>query len=104
MRYDYTGASIGYVSYNTFNNVRTTISAVSLKNLSPIFVVPTTTTIASSTYPLSCRIYMNVLFTTVAKTRAFIKYGMSAMGTANVIAQGFSPLPVSVRATMAARI
>ena len=100
---DLTGATIGYVSYNAFNSVSTTVSAVSLRKAAD-YVAPTTTRIASGTYPLCRRIYMNVRFTTVAKTKAFIQYGMSAMGTANVIAQGFTPLPASARATMVARL
>ena len=104
VRNDPTGATIGFVSYNAYRTAMTTVSAVSLRNLSPLFVAPTTTTITAGTYPLSRRIYMNVLFSTIAKTKAFIQYGMSAMGTANVIAQGFSPLPTSARVTMVARL
>ena len=105
VRNDPTGATIGFVSYNAYRTAMTTISAVSLKGISsPFYIAPTSTTIGSGTYPLSRRIYMNVLFSTIAKTKAFIQYGMSAMGTANVIAQGFSPLPTSARVTMVARL
>ena len=100
---DLTGASIGYVSYNAYTMVMTTVSAVSLKRNAG-YIIPTSTTIASGIYPLSQRIYMNVRSTTVAKTKAFIQYGMSAMGTANVIAQGFSPIPLGNHPGMVNRL
>ena len=103
---DSTGASIGYMHYKSYTMSMTTIRAVSLKRLIPplVYVAPTVSTIATGIYPLSHRIYMNVLFTTVAKTKAFIEYGMSALGTADVSAQGFSPIPFSQRAIMVARL
>ena len=102
---DLTGASIGYVSFNAYNSVRSTITAVSLKKTTTgSFIAPTSTTIANGTYPLSRRIYMNVKTSTVAKTKAFIAYGMSALGTAKVTAKGFSPIPLSERAGMVARL
>ena len=100
---DPTGASIGYVSYHMFNKVKTTISAVSLKN-SAGYIIPTPTTIGAGTYPLSRCIYMNILSSTCAKTKAFIEHGMSTLGTANVIAQGFSPIPVASRAIQNAKL
>ena len=100
---DTTGASIGYVSYNAFDKARTTVIAVSLKK-SAGFVVPTSTTIGAGTYPLSRRIFMNLLSTTTTKTKALIEYGMSTKGTADVIAKDFSPIPVSSRATQKAKL
>ena len=105
VRNDTTGTSIGYVSYNAYNKEKTTITAVSLKKTTTgSFIAPTSDTIADGTYPLSRRIYMNVRTSTVAKTKAFIAYGMSAMGTSKVTAKGFSPIPSSERAGMVARL
>ena len=94
---DSTGATIGFVSYNAYNKVKTTVSAVSLKK-SGGYVVPIPATIASGTYPLSRRIYMNVRCTSATRTKAFIEYGMSFKGTGNVTATGFSPIPVNSQA------
>ena len=103
VRNDATNSTIGFVSYNAYNKVKTTVTAVSLKK-SGGFVAPTPTTFAADTYPLSRRIFMNVLASTASRTRAFIEYGMSAKGTANVTATGFSPIPVARRATMKTRL
>ena len=100
---DPTGATIGFVSFNAYNSVPTTVKAVSLKK-SGGYVAPTLATIASGTYPLSRRIFMNVLASTVAKTKTFIEYGMSNLGTADVITSGFIAIPVASRATMNARL
>ena len=100
---DLTGASIGFVSYSTYRNFLTTIYGVPLKNTGG-YKAPIPSLIASGSYPLTRRIYMNVLSSTVLKTKAFIEYGMSALGTADVSAQGFSPIPFSQRAIMVARL
>ena len=100
---DATNATIGYVSYNAYNKVSTTVSAVSLKK-SGAYIAPTSTSIAAGTYPLSRRIYMNVLVLSASRTKAFIEYGMSAMGTANVTATGFSPIPPARRVIMKTRL
>ena len=105
VRYDLTGASIGYVYYNAYTAVTTTIRAVSLKKTTTgSFIAPTTSTNDSGLYPLCRRIYMNVLFPTVAKTKAFIEYGMSNWGTSDVILTGFYPIPGTSRTTMNARL
>lgn len=85
------------------NNVKTIISAVSLK-MNAGYVAPTFTTIGNGTYPLSCSICMNVLSSTCAKTKAFIQYVMSTFGTANVIAQGFSPISAVSQAFQNAKL
>ena len=100
---DSTGASIGFVSYSTYRNFLTTIYGVPLKNTGG-YKAPIPSLIASGSYPLTRRIYMNVLSSTVLKTKAFIEYGMSTMGTANVVAKGFFPIPTSERAPMLARL
>ena len=105
VRFDPTGASIGFVYYNAYTPFMTTIRAVPLKKISPPgYVSPTTSTIDSGLYPLSHRIYMNVLLSTVAKTKTFIEYGMSAMGTLDVIAKGFYPIPFVEQPMMVARL
>ena len=47
---------------------------------------------------------MNVYLTTVSKSKAFIEYGMSAMGTTDVIATGLAPLTLTGRATQKAKL
>ena len=96
-------AAVGFVSYNAYDKVRTTVSAVSLKNKGG-FVVPTSTTIGAGTYPLSRRIFMMLWSDTVLKTKGLIEYGMSTKGTADVTAADFSPIPVASRATQKAKI
>ena len=88
--------TIGFVSYSTYVKSNTVVNAVSIKNKAG-FVVPSTTTIASGTYPLSHHIFMNLLASTVTKTKALIEYGLSAKGTTDVTSNGFSPLSVSSR-------
>ena len=101
---DSTGNSIGYISYNAYS-VISNVRAISLKKKATnTCVAPSATTIGTGTYPLSRRIYMNLLSTTVAKTKLLIEYGMSVKGTANVTATGFSPIPLVSRATMKSRL
>ena len=95
--------TIGFVSYSNFDKARTIVNAVSIKNKAG-FIVPTTATFAAGTYPLSRRVFMNLLSSTVDKTKAFIEYGMSVKGTANVSSNGFSPIPTSSRATQKAKL
>lgn len=96
-------AAIGFVSYSAFDKNKATVSAASIKYKAG-FVVPSSTTIAAGTYPLSRRIFMNLLSTTVAKTKAIIEYGMSAKGTADVISNDYSPIPATSRATQKAKL
>ena len=100
---DSTASTVGFVSYSTYVKSKTVVNAVSVKNKAG-FIVPSTTTFAAGTYPLSRRIFMNLLASTVIKTKALIEYGLSVKGTADVTAAGFSPIPVSSRVTQKAKI
>ena len=95
--------TIGFVSYSTYGKSKTVVNAISIKNKAG-FIVPSTTTIAAGTYPLSRRIFMNLFASTVTKTKAFIEYGLSTKGTTDVTATGFSPIPVSSRTTQKAKL
>ena len=84
--------TIGFISSSALTTkAKTSVDAIAIKNKAG-YVAPSSTTIANATYPLTLHIYFNLLSTTIAKTKAFIEYGLSVKGTADVVSLNFSPL------------
>jgi ABC-type phosphate transport system substrate-binding protein len=83
-----------------------TIYHVPIKNKgSADWIRPTMTNIESGIYqPLSRRLYMNVLDTSVVNTGPFISYGFSSAGMDRVSRLGFVPPPLAERGSILARI
>jgi phosphate transport system substrate-binding protein len=99
-------SSVAFVGYGLqYNKNRSVVNAAAIKNSAGSFVLPTSTTIQNGTYnPLSRRIFMNVKTTTLTRTKAYIQYGMSTKGTADVTTAGFIPIPATDRTKMLTRV
>jgi phosphate transport system substrate-binding protein len=95
--------AIGFCGYAYYYSNRDVISAMPIKNNLGKFVVPSPETVGDGSYsPLSRRIYMNLLTSTLANTRPFVEFGLN---NANLVAiTGYLPIPVVDRSKMFSRL
>jgi phosphate transport system substrate-binding protein len=99
------GDYIGYCPLSYYTKNSKTLTAAKIKNKSGKFIAPSATTISDGSYnPFARQVYMNVLSTSMAKVKDYIKYGLSAAGLALVTNRGLVPLPAGVIATMMKRL
>jgi ABC-type phosphate transport system substrate-binding protein len=99
------GDYIGYCPLSFYTKNKAKLYAAKIKNDKGVFVMPTVATIGNGKYnPFGRRIYMNVLSTSVANVKDYIKYGLSALGLKLVTKSGFVPLPNGTNAQMLKRL
>jgi ABC-type phosphate transport system substrate-binding protein len=96
-------AAIGFCGYAHYYSNRDIISAMPIKNYVGKFIVPSPETVGDGSYsPLSRRIYMNLLTSTLVTTRPFVEFGLN---NANLVAiTGYVPIPVVDRSEMFSRL
>ena len=98
-------AAIGFFGYAYYFSNAATLTAAKIRNRFGVFVLPTKATILSNEYnPLTRRIAMNTLKTSLAITRPFLEYGYSPAGDADVVATGYDPIPAADQILMLSRI
>jgi ABC-type phosphate transport system substrate-binding protein len=118
-------SSLGIISYSLFKNGENNgnVRAISIQNENGRFVAPTAVELGTthndgktsdlghnhdkgraSEYPLAYRLYFNVLQSSLAKTRPFLEYVLSAAGTSAIAVNALVALPASERVVMRARL
>jgi phosphate transport system substrate-binding protein len=99
------GDYIGYVPLSYYLKNKLTLVPAKVKNAAGVYITPSAATIASGTYnPFSRRVYMNVLSTSLANVKDYIKFGLSAAGLKLVATGGLVALPASVITTILGRL
>jgi ABC-type phosphate transport system substrate-binding protein len=98
-------SAIGFFGFAFYVANTATLSSVAIQNRAGDYISPSKETILTNEYfPLSRRIYMNVLKGTLEKTGPFMEYGYSPKGDANVVETGYDPVPAADQILMLSRI
>jgi ABC-type phosphate transport system substrate-binding protein len=96
-------AAIGFCGDAHYYSNRDIISAMPIKNNVGKFIIPSPEKVGDRSYsPLSRRIYMNLLTSTLATTQPFVEF---CLNNANLVAiTGYVPIPVVDRSEMLSRL
>jgi ABC-type phosphate transport system substrate-binding protein len=100
------GDAISYFGFSFFINEGQILYGVPIQNKgASVWVAPTVATVNDGSYvPLSRRIYMNVLDSSLTNTGPFISFGLNQVGIGLVRKTGYVPPPFEERAGILARI
>jgi len=97
-------SAIGFIPYAFYFANTGTLLAASVQNRAGEYIAPDGESIQSNDYnPLSRRLHMNLLTTTIGRTRPYLEYGFSNAGDANVKELGYEPLPLATQIQMLSR-